>query len=388
MKIAMIGQKGLPAHSGGVERHVEDLVTRLTSAGHEVVVYCRKSYMKEGVYTRFAGAKLIVIPTLPSKHFETVIQTFLASLHVLTLKADIIHYHGIGPSLFAWIPRLLNTKARILATFHCQDYYHQKWGILARLVFRLGEVVACTMTHQTIVVSKLLKQYVKRKYGREAIYIPNAVPLREKIPINSIKSAFGLTAGSYFLCVARLVRHKGIHTVIDAYNKTAGTNLSSPKLVIVGAPAHTNDYMTELAVHACGNPNILFIGEQSGSVLAELYSNARLFIQASESEGLSYALLEAMSYGCPILVSDIPEHREVLISGENTFETRNAEHLAEKLTHYLAPHSQQDLEAHALSHKEHVRTHYDLSQAFKKMSNVYACQWERARVGQGAEVRL
>ena len=44
MKIAMIGQRGVPATFGGVERHVEELGARLAADGHEVVVFCRRGY--------------------------------------------------------------------------------------------------------------------------------------------------------------------------------------------------------------------------------------------------------------------------------------------------------------------------------------------------------
>ena len=44
VKIAMIGQKGIPATYGGIERHVEEIARRLVARGHEVTVYCRFHY--------------------------------------------------------------------------------------------------------------------------------------------------------------------------------------------------------------------------------------------------------------------------------------------------------------------------------------------------------
>ena len=46
MRIAMIGQKGMPAKFGGVERHVHELSVRLVDIGHKVTVYSRKWYTK------------------------------------------------------------------------------------------------------------------------------------------------------------------------------------------------------------------------------------------------------------------------------------------------------------------------------------------------------
>ena len=44
MKIAVIGSKGLPAKAGGIERHVEELATRLVKRGFDVTAYTRPWY--------------------------------------------------------------------------------------------------------------------------------------------------------------------------------------------------------------------------------------------------------------------------------------------------------------------------------------------------------
>lgn len=369
MRIVMIGQKGLPAHSGGVERHVDDLATRLIQSGHEVIAYCRSSYSLDAVTpTSYLGVRLIRIPTLPTKHLETVVQTFLASIHALFLHADIIHYHGIGPSLFAWIPRLFGGSTRVIATFHCQDYYHQKWGAFARLVFRIGEAVACTMTHSTIAVSQTIQAYIKRTYGRNAAYLPNAVAVGKRMQADKIK-AYGLEKGNYLLLVSRMVRHKNIHFVIKGYQRLARAHVVLPKLVIVGSSCHTDEYVKEVKELAGNNPNILFLGEQDAALLAELYSNARLFIHASASEGLSYALLEAMSYGCPVLVSNIAENREVLHAVGATFKNNDLKDLMAQINATL--HTTYDGEWGRSEYMNTIRTYYHIDDIFQQELSFY-----------------
>src|SRR5712671_985150 len=53
------------------------------------------------------------------------------------------------------------------------------------------------------------------------------------------------------------------------------------------------------------------LGHQSGDALAELYTHAGVFVLPSSHEGQPIAVLEAMSYGCPTILSDIPPHREI-----------------------------------------------------------------------------
>ena len=142
MKIAMIGQKGMPATYGGVEKHVHDLAVCLIKAGHQVTVYSRRWYTRD-VLDIVDGVKVTHLPTLHTKHFDTIIHTFISTLHALFQDYDVIHYHGVGPALLAWIPRLFSPKIKVVITFHSIDRYHQKWGAIARFFLRLGEWSAC-----------------------------------------------------------------------------------------------------------------------------------------------------------------------------------------------------------------------------------------------------
>ncbi|MDP2656238.1 MAG: glycosyltransferase family 4 protein [bacterium] len=370
MKIVMIGQKGLPAHIGGVERAVDELATRLVAQGHEVVAYCRKNYTLNANFVQdYKGITLVYLPTIRSKYFEMVIHVFLSTIHSLFQKADVIHYHGIGPSIFAWIPRIFSPRSKVYATFQCKDYYHAKWGPISRVVFRIGEYVACTMTHKTIVVSKLLQRYVASRYGRKAIYIPNGVTIPHRRPIKKIVR-YGLTHKGYILSVSRLVRHKGIHYLIDAYQALKGLGVTLPTLVIVGESSFTDGYVKELKEKAKGDKDILFLGAKQGDTLAELFSNTALFIQSSEQEGLSLALLEAMSYGAPVLVSDIAENKEVVPWVGASFHNKNVKDLTHKLEHFFATPTHATLEAK--KNRAHVKVNYNFDHLVGETVQAYS----------------
>ncbi|MBI2645399.1 glycosyltransferase family 4 protein [Candidatus Uhrbacteria bacterium] len=369
MKIVMIGQKSIPAGAGGVERHVEDLSRRLVQQGHEVIAYCqRKDANTQRRMPQWYGIRLFYIPIIRTKHLATVTHVFLATMHALFLKPDVIHYHGIGPSLFAVIPRMCTPWVTVISTFHSQDYFHKKWGRFARAVFHMGEYVACHWTHKTIVVSRALEEYVSKTHGRSATYIPNAVPFHEKVKPNKMKER-GIPTKNYILSVSRLVRHKGIHTIIEAYSLLKASLPNAPKLVIVGGSSFTDDYVRSLRAQAAGDKDILFTGELSGSILGELYSNASVFVQASEDEGVSLALLEALSYGCPILASDIVGNREVLSCPGCMFQNMRAPDLALKLQALLTREHFAD--ACARERQAHVRNLYDVEKTSACVSRLY-----------------
>ena len=68
-----------------------------------------------------------------------------------------------------------------------------------------------------------------------------------------------------------------------------------------------------------------------GDKLAQLYAYARIFVLPSTHEGLPIALLEAMSYGCPILTSDIPANKEIGLPDECYFKNGNLASLQQTL---------------------------------------------------------
>lgn len=335
MKVAMIGQKGFPAIWGGVEEHVDQLTRGLATQDMDVVVYTRPQYTSRAHVDHWNESEqehqhiqLVSIPTVPTKHLEAIVHTFFSLMHaVVVTKPDVYHIHSVGPSLLAWIPRVVDPSATVIATFHSPDRLHQKWNWFARFMLLLGEWCAVHCAHETITVSKDLQRYAQERYGKELTMIPNGVCTPTIQKPSMISAAFGLEGNDYFLVVSRLVRHKGIHDVIDAYKRIA----TDKKLVIVGDSVHTDDYVNELHRQAGDHPQIIFTGFQHGRMLEELFSNASATIHASTSEGMSLALMEAASYGSPIIASDIPENTEVLGDTVEYFPVGDSEALAQHM---------------------------------------------------------
>lgn len=331
MKIAFIGQKGIPAKQGGVERHVQELSTRLVAAGFDVTVYSRPHYARANRRT-YRGVHLVHLPSLNSKHLDAISHSLFATLHAIWHSYDIIHYHGVGPSLLAWLPRLLAPRSRVIVTFHTIDRQHQKWGRFARLMLAIGEWTACFFPHQTITVSQTLATYCRYRFDAETHYIPNGVTIEPSANTDILKR-FGLRQGRYIVAVSRLVQHKGIHTLIKAYEQLE----TNAPLVIVGTGSNTAGYVEYLHGLAEGRDDIVFTGEQTGDDLTTLFRNAYVFVQPSETEGLSIALLEAMAHGVPIIISDIPENQEATNGDALEFQNRNIHDLANKL-HFALTH--------------------------------------------------
>lgn len=336
MKIAFIGQKGIPARSGGVEKHVEEVAVRMAQLGHEVFVYVRDNYTEKKLQ-EYKGVKLIHLPSIRTKHLDAISHTLLASLHAIFTRYDVVHFHAIGPSSLSWIIKFFKPRTALVATFHCQDYYHQKWGWFAQKYLRFGEWMTCRVPDQTIVVSKALGVYVEAAYKRAAVVIPNGAEVEYTKAINEISQQWNLREKKYILSVGRLIKHKGVHYLIEAFKQLEDTSKlpNNFKLVIVGDGFYTDDYVDYLHEISRGRENIIFTGEQHGETLNQLFSKAYMFVQPSESEGLSITLLEAMGHGLCMLTSDIPENKEPLGEAGHTFESKNVTDLRDKMAFLL-----------------------------------------------------
>ena len=264
----MIGQKGIPAGSGGIERHVEELSAELAKHGHEVLVSGRSWYTKEkGTYR---GVRSVLIPTFHTKYTDTFIHTLFSIFHATKEKVDIFHFHGVGPSLLCWLPKLLRPSAKVIATFHCIDRHHQKWGALARWFLHLGEYAACKFPDATISVSQSLKNYCRLDYAKTTIYIPNGTQIPTETPSKKLLEKFDLTSGNYVLFCARLVKHKGAHLLIEAWKKLIEKHpelVQDKKLAIVGGPTFTDNYVRQLQTMIHDTPSIVMTGTQVGENL-------------------------------------------------------------------------------------------------------------------------
>ena len=351
---------------GGIERHVEELTIRLARQGHDVFVYTRPNYTDKNL-SEYKGVKLISLPSIATKHLDAISHTLLACIDVsLRRNIDIIHFHSIGPSLLIWLVKIMNPLTPVVATFHSQCYHHKKWGFFARFSLKVGEYVCCKFPDELITVSKNLKRYVKDKHAREAAYVPNGVPSYTPLVPREIKK-WGLDKGNYIFYGGRLIRHKGLHYLIDAFGKTK----TDKKLVISGEGSFTDSYEKELRKMAKNDSRVILTGRLDGSSreLAELFSNAYVFAHPTESEGLSISLLETMSYGVPPLISDIPENLEAVGNAGFVFRSGDVVDLT-RMLQYLIDNPDK-VERKIIPGKQRVEKHYNWEMIAKNVVEVY-----------------
>lgn len=329
--VMMLGLRGFPGVQGGVETHAEHLCPRLVEAGCAVTVLARSPYQPVEVGPEWSGVRFVPLWAPKSKGLEAILHSFLGVLYAAIKRPDILHIQAIGPGVMTLLARLLGL--RVVVTHHGPDYDRQKWGRFARFVLQLGERWGMRCSNGRIVISKVIAELVHRKHGVGSALIPNGVVLPEILHSDDVLVDHRLVHGKYVLLVSRLVEEKRHLDLIEAFSRAA---LPGWKLVLVGASDHPDAYVKRVMDVAGRTPNVVMTGFQKGRALHELYSHAGLFVLPSSHEGLPIALLEALSFGLPVVASDIPANLEVGLSPDCYFPLGDVDALASCIVAHAA----------------------------------------------------
>jgi glycosyltransferase involved in cell wall biosynthesis len=326
LHVMMVGLRGFPNVQGGVETHVENLCRELVPLNCAITVLVRSSYQHPSIGSEWNNIQFKKIWSLSSVSLEAIVHTLLGVLYAGITRPDILHIHAIGPALMTPLARLL--QLRVVVTHHGEDYRRQKWGALAKWVLRLGERFGMKYSHASIAISNAIHTAVVEKFGVEPAHIPNGVGLPKLVAPPTILEKFEITPRRYVLLVSRFVPEKRHADLIEAFRMAP---MPGWKLVFVGRSDHDDVYMKSVKDAAGASGDIVFTGFQGGEGLHALYLHAGVFVLPSSHEGLPIAILEAMSYGLPIIASDIPANRNICDEAIDYFPLSDTHALASQL---------------------------------------------------------
>lgn len=344
----VLGIRGIPNVQGGVETHAERLYPRLAARGCEVEVVVRTPFVPAAI-SSIGPLRLTRIWAPRRSGFEALVHSVLGVFHAAVRRPDVLHIHAIGPAIVAPLARLFGLK--VVVTHHGPDYDRDKWGPLARVTLRLGERFGMRFAHARIVISKVIQNLVLDRYGVGSTLIPNGVEKVQRSADGASLQARGLEPGKYFLQVSRVVPEK---RQLDLINAFRAANVPGWKLVLVGGLA--GDSYSKQVVEAASGRDVILTGFMNGAPLQEIYSMAGVFVLPSSHEGLPIAMLEALSYGLPVIASDIPANLEVGLEESAYFPVGDTRALAHRLADSVPESSN---EALRLARMEWVTRKYD-----------------------------
>ncbi len=320
----VLGIRGMPNVPGGIETHAEQLYLRLSALGCSVEALVRSPSVASDVRS-FASIRIRRLWSPRRPGVEAFLHTVIGVLYAGIMRPDVLHIHGIGPAIVTPIARLLGL--RVVVTHHGRDYEREKWGRFARGVLRLGERVGMRNSHARIAISRTIADFIRVQYARDCHLIPNGVVAVEARAESEYVRRFGLEPGRFFLQVSRMVPEKRQLDLIRAY--ASAQQPQGWKLALVGA-LDDSRYSQQVRA-AARDVGVVLTGHLSGEPLKQLYSHAGAFVLPSSHEGLPIVLLEALSYGLPVLASDIPGNLEINLESSSYFPLGDTAALATRL---------------------------------------------------------
>lgn len=253
---------------------------------------------------------------------------------------------------------------RVVFTHHGPDYDRDKWGKAAKTILKLGERMGCMFADDVIVISDVIRNLIKCKYNRtkHVHLVYNGVSQPEICDYPEYFSELGIEKGKYILGMCRFVPEKNLHHLVEAFAKIKGEDPSGDiKLVLAGDADFEDDYSRSLKVMAREN-GVILTGFIKGRKLHSLLTHCLCYCLPSSHEGLPIALLEAMSYGVKVIVSDIPANKEVGLLDSDYFPVGNVGALAEKL---------REVCIHPIEHINYDMHKYDWEKIADQVTEIY-----------------
>ncbi len=354
IRIAVIGTRGIPNIQGGIERYCEALYSRLAT-DFDITLYARSPYFRSDQRPReWKGVRIRYIWSPRNVHLETIVHTLLCLLILMVRRPDIIHIHGIGPAILVPLARFC--ARRLVLTHQGEDYRRSKWGAIARIVLKIGERLGVRYSDSVLCVSRTLLESVRRRLKGKLVYIPNGVSTGPVLPQGVYSNELGISGKRYAMTACRFVPEKGILELIEAFQRIEDAEF---RLVIAGDADHETDYSRKVRLRSIEDSRIILTGAIHGSRIAELYSNAAVFVLPSSHEGLPLAVLEALGYGLPVLISRIPQHLELNLPD----------------SWYCKPRDATEIRQHLLTHLNSPRDHSLCESIATRIKNEY--NWDR-----------
>lgn len=327
LRIALVGTRGIPGGYSGFETAVEEIGTRMVKRGHDVTVYCR-THATTSQGATYKGCHLVHLRTIRNKYLDTIIHTFVSTLHMCFMnRVDTAVYFIAGNSPLVLLARMLRIKT--LHNVDGLDSKRQKWPRMAKRYLRFAEWLSARAPNVTITDSREVQKYYKSRFGRDSVFIPYGAETPEPVGTEFLEK-FGLSPREYFLFVGRLVPENCAHLLIEAFSRIE----TDKKLVIVGSASYSGDYIDSLKESA--DPRVIFTGYLFGEGYHQLSRNAFVFVVPTEVGGTHPVILEAMGSGNCVLVNNHPPNLEVIADAGVSFDGQaGADDLSKKMAQLL-----------------------------------------------------
>ena len=295
-KVAIIGTVGLPSNYGGFETLVNYLTKDLNQY-FDITIYCSiKSYSKR--LKTYNNCKLHYI-NLSANGIQSVLYDIRAILHSIKY-ADILLILGVSGCIILPLIKLFSDK-KIIVNIDGVEWKRQKWNGLAKWFLKLSERFAVKSAHAIISDNKVIQDYVRKTYDKNAHLIAYGGNHCDSIPLSyETLKKYPFLSSKYAFKVCRIEPENNIEMILEAF-----TQVDKMPLVLVGNWS-SSDFGNKIRSQY-GSVNNLHLLDPiyDQNILDQIRSNCEIYIHGHSAGGTNPSLVEAMMLGLPIFCYDV-----------------------------------------------------------------------------------
>ena len=332
LRIAAFGGfRWIPPKAGaaGSDKFAFELYPRIVKRGHKLVAYCRiYPGDNDTQSSEHEGIQLKYFKTVNKAGFDTLIHSAKATFDIIFHNtANVVHLHSGANSIWAALLRIAGK--RVVVSQFAMDWKRDKWPWYGKLFYLVSNYLTAYCPNAVAFDNIFTKEYFEKKFKRPYNFIPYGSEVKVPVGNEDILNKIGLRPNEYFLFVGRFIPDKGLHLLIEAFEKLK----TDKKLVLIGGSPNPGEY--EMKIKGTLDKRIIFPGYVYGDETNILIQNAFLYVQPSIIEGLSPVILTVMGLGTPLVCSNIIENLYITKDNAIHFVSGDADSLHEKLRYAL-----------------------------------------------------
>ncbi len=224
-------------------------------------------------------------------------------------EIDVIHAQYPAENIVALLSKRWYARPNVVYTGHLTIDGGAKWRIINRIFTPKDKAViaVCSAGREALIHNGVCPERIEVIYNGVE---PCAAPRRDK----SARAALGVGEDDFLIsCFARCSPEKGVPFLIDAMAALAARTARPFKCLICG----DGELLDEARARVCAlglDGVVILPGYRTDT--ADILAASDLYVNSSASEAMSFALLEAMNAGLPLVVTDLPGNRELALDAD------------------------------------------------------------------------
>ena len=299
----------------GYETLVKELSERLVKSGNEVTVYCHRRLFNKKP-KKVNGINLVYTPSVNSKVFSQLFNSFFSFIHVCFSKNDFVLVVNSANGPFGLLTKIFKKKTCI--NVDGLEWHRPKWKGLGSMYFRFASKLATLFYDEIITDSFEMDKVYRNMFGKKSTVIAYGSTMIANYE-SKVLEKFNLKKKQYYLIVGRLIPDNNSKKIIESFIKSN----SNKKIVVVGDVPYNDDYAND--VKLLSSEKVILTGYiKNQADLSSLYSNCFGYVHGHEYGGTNPTMINALDLNCQILALETSFNREMLENKKSVLFNKNS----------------------------------------------------------------